>query len=91
MTDLFIRVTDDGHYQPHRTVNGRYRLDVGPAFERPKDAVAFCNAYPAMQGTGESEHLTLPTPSGDDQTVPPVAVGRLRGSPVGVVTSPGRG
>jgi hypothetical protein len=42
VTDLYIRITDDGRHQPYRLVNGLYSLDVGPSFGTPREAIDYC-------------------------------------------------
>ena len=43
-----IHVDARGRHQVFRTVNGIYRLDVGPAFTKPRDAIAYAAALEEM-------------------------------------------
>lgn len=44
MTELFIRVDALGRHQCYRLVNGLYKLDVGPAWKTPREAIDYSNA-----------------------------------------------
>jgi len=69
MTELFIRVTDARRYQPYRLVNGLYKLDVGPSFATPREAVDYCKGQaprPRLDDSAGPGGLA----SGDDRAEP---------------------
>ena len=47
-----IAVTSKGH-QVYRTVNGRYRLNVGPAWPTPREAIRYANQLDVAYASGE--------------------------------------
>lgn len=85
--ELYIRVTDDNRHQPYRLVNGLYRLDVGPSFARPCEAMRYVDSLNAA-----SEVSPLPTTStAHDPRDTPRSSRALRGSPESAVPLHHRG
>jgi len=93
MTPLptFVYVTDAGKHQVARHIGDRHRLDVGPPWPTPRQAIDYAKALDAARGvspirSGEpfiAGPVALPTTS-EAAGFPPTSP--LRGSPV-VVTN----
>jgi hypothetical protein len=74
--DLYIRVDAGGRYQPFRLVNGLYKLDVGPPFATPREAIDFCNRA-AANAAGQD----APDALGVDADSTPRSRSRVGGRP----------
>jgi hypothetical protein len=67
-----IAVDRNGKHQVFRTVNGIYRLDIGPAWPTPRLAIDYSDALEA------AEHVSPLRVSGEESTADPA--GPLPGS-----------
>ena len=78
MNELQIRVTDTGRHQPYRLVNGLYKLDVGPSYATPREAMAFTDpasrpvSHPdlarAIGGTASRDEAATPASAPESET-----------------------
>ena len=48
MNEIHIYVDDHGLHQAYRLVTPTHRLDIGPAFKTPREAVDYANAIEGM-------------------------------------------
>lgn len=68
---LYVHVTPKGH-QVYRLVNGRYTLDIGPAWPTSREACRYADALEAAEGISP---LRLSAEGSDANTGPSLPVG----------------